>query len=460
LCTRALEAGEVSPATHARLLALRAALDAELGRMEAADSGSRRALALAERTSDPLAVLDAVLARANCVVDPGEVEERVRLGRLAVRTGESVGRPLTAVLGHGWCADAAYQNGTMAAVDDEIAAVQRLAERTRLPLARWHLLRMRASRLALTGRFESAREASREAYDLGLRMQDTSASGMSFAFALMLGQLRGDPGEMLPGWERMMREAPPFPLRRAALASGLLLVGRRDEAAAIYAEMRELPRTELPDPIRAAGMLVTLAPLIEAFADAEAAGWVHEQLLPWAHTSGVPGSSVVYSEGSMDAELGRMDAVAGRWGEAAGHFREAVAANTRLGARPALVHSWLGLAGALLRRAGPDDVEEAVPLARAAAAEARRLDMPGPLATAGRLLTELAAAARERDPLTERERDVANLVAQGLSNRQIATRLVLSERTVESHVRNILGKLGFASRAEIIAWAHGSRAAR
>ncbi len=59
--------------------------------------------------------------------------------------------------------------------------------------------------------------------------------------------------------------------------------------------------------------------------------------------------------------------------------------------------------------------------------------------------------------LSAREREVAALVAQGCANREIAARLVVSERTAEAHVSNILGKLGFASRAQIVAWAieHG-----
>jgi predicted ATPase/DNA-binding CsgD family transcriptional regulator len=55
-------------------------------------------------------------------------------------------------------------------------------------------------------------------------------------------------------------------------------------------------------------------------------------------------------------------------------------------------------------------------------------------------------------PLGKREADVARLVADGLSNKQIGSRLFISERTVESHVRNILNKLGFNSRAQIAAW--------
>jgi DNA-binding NarL/FixJ family response regulator len=55
--------------------------------------------------------------------------------------------------------------------------------------------------------------------------------------------------------------------------------------------------------------------------------------------------------------------------------------------------------------------------------------------------------------LTPREREVATLVARGLANRAIAEALVVGERTVETHVGNILGKLGFSSRAQIAAWA-------
>ncbi|TQK50757.1 putative ATPase [Streptomyces sp. SLBN-118] len=64
----------------------------------------------------------------------------------------------------------------------------------------------------------------------------------------------------------------------------------------------------------------------------------------------------------------------------------------------------------------------------------------------------VASAAQEAVPLTRREREVAALIAQGLSNKQIATKLVISPRTAEGHVEHILVKLGFTSRAQIAAW--------
>ena len=55
--------------------------------------------------------------------------------------------------------------------------------------------------------------------------------------------------------------------------------------------------------------------------------------------------------------------------------------------------------------------------------------------------------------LSRREQQVAGLVARGLSNRQIAAELTITERTAENHVEHILTKLGFRSRVQVAAWA-------
>jgi DNA-binding NarL/FixJ family response regulator len=63
------------------------------------------------------------------------------------------------------------------------------------------------------------------------------------------------------------------------------------------------------------------------------------------------------------------------------------------------------------------------------------------------------ASKQAFDGLSQREREVAALVAQGYSNHRIADALTLSERTVEKHVENIMSKLHINSRAQIAAWA-------
>jgi non-specific serine/threonine protein kinase len=73
---------------------------------------------------------------------------------------------------------------------------------------------------------------------------------------------------------------------------------------------------------------------------------------------------------------------------------------------------------------------------------------------AGRLLPDSHPAADSGiGGLTAREREVAALVGRGLTNQQIATALVVEKRTVETHIGNILAKLGYSSRAQLIALA-------
>jgi non-specific serine/threonine protein kinase len=61
-------------------------------------------------------------------------------------------------------------------------------------------------------------------------------------------------------------------------------------------------------------------------------------------------------------------------------------------------------------------------------------------------------AADPWHPLTKREQEVARLIAEGLSNREIAERLVIAKRTVDSHVEHILAKLAATSRLQIAGW--------
>ena len=63
----------------------------------------------------------------------------------------------------------------------------------------------------------------------------------------------------------------------------------------------------------------------------------------------------------------------------------------------------------------------------------------------------------EIGPLAKREIEVARLIAEGLSNREIGARLFISDPTVATHVRNIMNKLGCNSRAQIAGWVASGR---
>ncbi|MCX0273432.1 protein kinase [Nocardia zapadnayensis] len=89
----------------------------------------------------------------------------------------------------------------------------------------------------------------------------------------------------------------------------------------------------------------------------------------------------------------------------------------------------------------------------AAHQQGQTMDMDAAVAYAlGEPAASAGSPADRAANLTRREHQVAELVAQGLSNKQIATKLVISQRTAQGHVENILTKLGFTSRAQIAAW--------
>jgi predicted ATPase/DNA-binding CsgD family transcriptional regulator len=196
------------------------------------------------------------------------------------------------------------------------------------------------------------------------------------------------------------------------------------------------------------------------------------------------------------AGLGWAECLDGQLSDAHAHLIESVELRHELGLNSNIAESLDGLAAVAARRAQPD---RALRLAGAAEAIRRRLGQTLPparrqmrddwlvpvqrdlgdhatteaFADGLRLsLDEALALAhlgdeptsanptpvpRTDSALTPREREVAVLLARGLSNPQIAAELVISSRTAQRHVENILGKLGFGSRAQVAAWAvsHG-----
>jgi DNA-binding CsgD family transcriptional regulator len=186
--------------------------------------------------------------------------------------------------------------------------------------------------------------------------------------------------------------------------------------------------------------------------DADTAERVYQEFAGLAPAYMGDGSGAPFSGRSAQRLIGDFALAAGRVDEAVRRYADAIEMNARIGARPFLALSRLGLARALVASADPGDLRAARALVTEAAAEFRRLDLPGPLASADALLTEIGVAARAASPLSPREAEIAALIADALSNRQIAQQLVLSERTVETHVRSILAKLGFSTRTEIATW--------
>ncbi|BBG02619.1 MULTISPECIES: response regulator [Pseudonocardia] len=105
----------------------------------------------------------------------------------------------------------------------------------------------------------------------------------------------------------------------------------------------------------------------------------------------------------------------------------------------------VGASGYVLKDADSDEIATAI---RAAARDEVHLD-----AKIARALARSMGAGRPVHDLTAREREVLVLVAAGKSNQDIATTLVISERTARTHVSHVIGKLGLESRVQAALWA-------
>jgi DNA-binding CsgD family transcriptional regulator len=122
------------------------------------------------------------------------------------------------------------------------------------------------------------------------------------------------------------------------------------------------------------------------------------------------------------------------------------------------VNARLDLAQCLVRMNRHLDAADVLEQANARAQE---MGSPPLVARADEIARSSRGRGREKEPwrpLTVREFEVARLIAQGMTNAEIAAELSVSPKTVSAHVEHILDKLGVARRTEVAAWAAGIRA--
>ncbi|MEV6710640.1 AAA family ATPase [Lentzea sp. NPDC051208] len=450
LCTTALRhLPDEATATRARLLARRAMAATTTGAAERARELSATALELAVRSGDPDAELDGIHARHLTLCAPQFRDERVELANRAVVLAETARQPHAELWGHVWLVDAAIQVGDLAEVDRQLDLIEQFAAARQHGVAWWHLHRLRATRAALVGQLQRARECNETARAVAERMGVAAAKGMYHAFRNELAQLVGGMDEEAAREVfEVIELVGDIPLARVYVPFLHAMLGQTDQARATFEEFRAMPTVLEAGPTWAplVGQIGVVACMLD---DAEAAAGVYAVLSTLDPCFAADGSGAVFSTAATPRLLGDLAMTCGRTEVAAGHYRLALEMNARIGARPFAALSRLGLARALVEQG---DLPQARTLVAEAAAEFRALDMPIRLAEADRLLKRIGAAEQAQDPLSPRESEVVDLVAQALTNRQIATRLHLSERTVETHVRSVLAKLGLRTRTEIAAW--------
>ncbi|MGW4773427.1 ATP-binding protein [Nocardia sp. NPDC004278] len=433
-----------------RLLALQAG-EAGFTRGADSDSISAEALAMARRLGDAEVLRSALRARQMARSGPDGVHERLDVAEHMLVLGEAEHDDDTALWGRLWRYDALMMLGRLDEAEAELTPMGWLVERLQRPIARWHFLRCAGAIAISRGRFDEAVMAAGEALRLIEGRTHDSLAGTSIIVLMTVDGLTGR-GDLVSAeqFEVIERNAPEF----VTPSCGVYWAQRGDleRARRLY---RRTPDIGVLPPPALLPTLATIAELAALFDDADAATHVASQLRPHANLFVTGGAGTLANAGSARTYLGIAAAAGGRLDEAVRELRQGIAANDAGGTPPYAALARFELARVLARRRRPGDLDEAGALCTNIAATAGKLGMAPLRSRAG----ELAATLRGDRPsgLTRREAEVAAHVAQGLTNKQIAALMHISERTAESHVQHILTKLGLTNRTQVAAWAAQQR---
>jgi DNA-binding CsgD family transcriptional regulator len=186
----------------------------------------------------------------------------------------------------------------------------------------------------------------------------------------------------------------------------------------------------------------------------EAARALIRQLACVAHLSAIGWLPMCFAR-----QLGDAAALVGERAAALGYYGQALETAGKIRFRPELAITHVSLAELLVEEPDGSGRAEALTHLNIAVPELRDMKMQPALERALALTDKLASSTAQvparqaaSNTLTAREQEIAALVADGLTNHDIAGRLVISEGTVDVHVKHILGKLGFRSRAQVAGW--------
>jgi DNA-binding CsgD family transcriptional regulator len=404
----------------------------------AAERHARAALDVAQSLGDPDVECMALAQLGRALVSGGRVDEGMGLldEAMAVALGGETSDPLA-------CGDACCttlvvcdQLADLRRASEWCAAVVEFTERRRFtPVQSW-CRSIYGAVLVRAGDWERAETVLTGA--LRLHQDERRAGGRALPLSV-LAELRLRQGRD----EEAARLLEGIEHEPAALPSLVELQTRRGDAAMARAMLDAAGAASLDE-----GRRLTLRGAVElATGQFQEAAAIGKRLAELAE-------SVAREDLQGEAALLRGRAAADGAAPAVALLEEAVSVFTRLGYPLEEGRARLALARARAAEGSP----LAAPAARDACAKFERLGARRDADEAAALLRDLGGAGRtavrgDRDELTAREREVLALVASGLSNGEIAERLVIAPKTAEHHVGKVLSKLGVRSRAEAAAHA-------
>ncbi|HYI19777.1 MAG TPA: LuxR C-terminal-related transcriptional regulator, partial [Solirubrobacteraceae bacterium] len=431
------------------LAGLARALDLQ-GRRDRGHIARRSAIAMAREIDDRVG-LATVLMRSYWAHGATPVQDILAMLTEAVALGEELGDTEIRAEAMAWRVPALVSLGDLASARRAIPLLREVAERTAQPFM-LHVAEHYASALALCdGRLDAAEAHAQRSHEWSRILTGRDPSGVYGIQMFSIRREQGRLAELAP----VVRVLAAKPDRDGPWRPGLVAVlaelGMEHEARR---ELRRLVADGL-EPLRASLWLTSLVLLTDAAAalgDAETAALVYPELEQFAGANVMVGH-LVSCYGAADRYLGLLAAVLGDGPRAEAHFEDALTLNRDMGAVTWEAHTAYEYGRFLL---ASRERERAGALLADASALAHRIRMPSLLARIRALGATPGAspAGALPDGLSPREAQILNLVAEGLSNRQLGDQLSISEHTAANHVRSILRKTGCANRTEAATYAH------
>lgn len=461
LCEETLAAlGPGATAARALVAANLATVCMYLGDTDVADVASNSALTAAERCGDSRALAAAWRARQLVCSGPDGAADRARLADRMLALGHERRDAAAQMWAYLWKIDLALQRGDLTAVIRHLEALTPCVQELPGPVGRWHLLQCRAVLAQAQGRFADARRLADRALATLPLSGTARASALVNHSALMFALDRHTGGDfdarglLASGDTARLDELLDFPTSGVILTIGAAFLlassGRLTDAGIVYRRLGP-PATWRPIPhAKTVCFAFGIATAVE-LGRREDVSVLYDLLLPYRGQHIVSGAGCVAYNGPVDLYLGTAAGHVDRLDDAVDHLEAAAGACAAHGAPGFGVEVGCELTAALARRSAPGDLARARAVLMDVTRQALALGMH-PWLDRARRLAERFDDERGA-PLTPREREVAALVAQGLTNREIAERLYLSERTAQNHVQHILTKLRLPNRGQIAVWA-------
>ncbi len=340
--------------------------------------------------------------------------------------------------------------GDLESARAEVVVLEEMAERTAQPFMH-HIAAHYGSAIALgDGRLAEAEAKANRSEEWGRLMSGRDASG---TYGIQMFSIRREQGrlaELAPAVRLLAGEPERVGPWQPGLVAVLAELGMESEAR------RELARLAVEgiDGFRDSLWHATLAYLTDASAalgDETMAAILYPELEPLAGGNVMIGH-LVACYGAADRYLGMLAATLGDSESAERHFELALELNRRMETPTWVAHTAYEYARTLLGQGG-DGRERAEALLGEAGALAEEIGMAGLLGKI-RSLGVVPAGGGLPDGLSPREAQILELVARGLSNREIGGALTISEHTAANHIRSILRKTGCANRTEAASYAH------